>query len=505
MALKLNLAVNYLSQLYNGLIGIVVMPLYLAYLGGEAYGLIAFFTLLQSWFYLLDIGLSQTLIRETVRYKSGQLHAATYQKLYRSIHLIFLALSITGVSVLLLMSQQIAHSWLKIASLPLDEVMTCLQIMFVSIGLRCLGGIYRGVLQGFEKIVWISSFNIILNTLRFIVVLPVMYFTEYSILVFFKYQLAVAILEFSVLLLAHQRTLQLMQNTANEQQPADEVGYLPRIIKFALFSGASSMLWVFVSQSDKMLLSGILPLTEYGYFSIAILLASVIYMVSTPVSNVILPRLTALHAEQQIDRLNQTYRQVAQFVTVLVGTIAITVFWNAETIIRLWSGNPQLSSHVAGILRLYMLGNTFLALNAFTYYIQYAFGQVKYHFWGNLLFVSLMLPLMYYAAQHYGGVGAGYVWMSLHVLWFFSWTIWINYKFLEHPLRWTWSVLQILLGSFAFSYVLHEGTVWLQPWLGNAFLQVLQLMAFGGLVLLCALCFIAAFRTKIKTLLKLGQ
>jgi len=205
VALKLNLAVNYLSQIYNGLIGILVMPVYLACLGSEAYGLIAFFTLLQSWFYLLDAGLSQTLVRETVRYKSGQLQAASYQKVYRTIHLIFLGLSMAAVAVLLLLSQQIAHSWLKISALALDDVSSCLQIMFVSIGLRCLGGIYRGVLQGFEKIVWLSSFNIIINTLRFIAVLPVMYFTEYSISVFFKYQLLVAVLEFAALLFAHLR------------------------------------------------------------------------------------------------------------------------------------------------------------------------------------------------------------------------------------------------------------------------------------------------------------
>lgn len=504
MALKLNLAVNYLSQIYNGLIGILVMPMYLAYLGSEAYGLIAFFTLMQSWFYLLDIGLSQTLVRETVRYKSGQLDASSYQKLYRIIHWVFLGLSMTAVSLLLLMSQQIASSWLKISTLVLDDVISCLQIMFVSIGLRCLGGIYRGVLQGFEKIVWISSFNIIINTLRFIVVLPVMYFTEYSILVFFQYQLLIAILEFIVLLFAHLRLLKITKIISDKHEVI-EAGYLEKVLKFTLFSGASSMLWVFVSQSDKMLLSGILPLTEYSYFSIAVLLASVIYMVSTPVSNVILPRLTALYAEQQMNKLNQTYLQIAQFVTVLVSAITMTVFWNAESMITLWSGNPQLSPHVADILRLYMIGNTFLILNTFTYYIQYAFGQIKYHFWGNVILVSLMLPAMYYAVQHYGGIGAAYVWMGLHVLWFFSWTILINRKFLEQPLYWTWSVFNILLGSFVFSYLLYHATAWLQPLLVNKLMHFAQLMVFGGLVLLCALCFLDVFRKKIKLWLKLGH
>ena len=41
MSLKFNIAANYASQLYTTLIGIVLVPWYLRYMGVEAYGLMA--------------------------------------------------------------------------------------------------------------------------------------------------------------------------------------------------------------------------------------------------------------------------------------------------------------------------------------------------------------------------------------------------------------------------------------------------------------------------------
>ena len=64
MSIKRNSIANYIGQSYTILIGIVITPLYLQYLGAEAYGLVGFFALMQAWMSLLDMGLSPTLGRQ---------------------------------------------------------------------------------------------------------------------------------------------------------------------------------------------------------------------------------------------------------------------------------------------------------------------------------------------------------------------------------------------------------------------------------------------------------
>lgn len=48
MAFKRNLIANYLGQSWTALMGLAFIPLYIKYLGIEAYGLIGLFALLQA-------------------------------------------------------------------------------------------------------------------------------------------------------------------------------------------------------------------------------------------------------------------------------------------------------------------------------------------------------------------------------------------------------------------------------------------------------------------------
>ncbi|MCI5140051.1 MAG: hypothetical protein D3922_16960, partial [Candidatus Electrothrix sp. AR1] len=65
MSLKKNIFANYVSQFAQILIGILAMPVYIKYMGAEAYGLVGFYIMLQAWMQLLDLGMTPTLIRET--------------------------------------------------------------------------------------------------------------------------------------------------------------------------------------------------------------------------------------------------------------------------------------------------------------------------------------------------------------------------------------------------------------------------------------------------------
>ena len=78
------------------------MPLYLKYLGGEAFGLVGFSMMLQAWIQMLDLGMSPVLSREMSRYRAGSVSldalAAKLNTLESALG--FLALSATFFSPL---------------------------------------------------------------------------------------------------------------------------------------------------------------------------------------------------------------------------------------------------------------------------------------------------------------------------------------------------------------------------------------------------------------------
>ncbi|MFX4408666.1 polysaccharide biosynthesis protein, partial [Acinetobacter baumannii] len=71
---------SYISQIYIVAISILILPLYVKYMGAEAYGLVGFFAMIQALFGLLDFGLTPTISRQTALYNTGAETALKYRQ-----------------------------------------------------------------------------------------------------------------------------------------------------------------------------------------------------------------------------------------------------------------------------------------------------------------------------------------------------------------------------------------------------------------------------------------
>ena len=172
MSLRKNILANYLSQFYVTLIGIVMIPVYIRYMGVEAYGLVGFFSMLQAWFMLLDMGLTPTMVRQVARFRGGAMDVLMLRRLLRALEGIFIGVAVLGVVVIIAGADSIANRWLRVEMLPKDDVVNAIMLMAIIVALRWLCGLYRGVINGFEHLVWLSWFNTAVATARFVLVIP---------------------------------------------------------------------------------------------------------------------------------------------------------------------------------------------------------------------------------------------------------------------------------------------------------------------------------------------
>ncbi len=426
VSLKKNIFANYVSQIYVTLISIALVPLYVQYMGAEAYGLVGFFAMLQAWFSLLDMGLTPTMARETARFKGGASDALGLRRLTRALEGIFFFVALLGGALLFLATDWIANQWLSINQLPKSEVINSLELISAIVALRWMSGLYRGVISGAERQVWLSGFNSIVATLRFVLVLPVMMFISAKPTVFFSFQLAAAVFEFSVLMLMAYRQL--------PTKPACQIVKwewtpLKPVLKFSLTIAFTSSVWILVTQTDKLILSGILSLSEYGYFTLAVLAASGVMVINGPISSAITPYLARLHASSAIKEMSEVYLRTTRIVATFGIAVTLSMVFGSEQLIYAWSGNIDISNHSAKILTLYAAGNGFMILASFPYYLQYAHGNLRLHFIGNLIFASGLLPIIIFSAKHFGGIGAGYCWLTINALYFFFWVPIVHKKF----------------------------------------------------------------------------
>lgn len=481
MSLKKNIIASYVSQLYVILIGIVMVPMYIRYMGAEAYGLVGFYAMLQVWFNLLDMGLTPTMARETARFHGGATDALSYRRLVRALEGIFITVALIGGATMFAASSYIARDWLKASQLPVVELQRAIQLIAVIIAMRWMCGLYRGAISGSERLVWLGNYNAFVATLRFIGVIPILIFVGVTPVIFFSYQFLIAIVELTGLLIYAYRILPSIP--IGRRLPWSWAPLKP-VIKFSLTIAFTSSMWVLVTQTDKLVLSKILPLEEYGYFTITVLIASGVMVISSPISGSIMARMTRLEAKGDHAGLISVYRQATQLVAVIAAAVSVTLVLCAEPLLWAWTGDKNLAQHAAPILRLYAIGNGILAVAAFPYYLQYAKGKLRLHFIGNAGFVVLYIPTIIWAASQYGGIGAGYVWVGANLLTFIAWLPLIHQKFAPGlNLKWYFEdILVIATAAVIVGYCLSMFLSLSE----SRWVQLGEVVGFGSLVLISA-------------------
>lgn len=434
MSVKRNIVANYAGQLYATLIGILLVPLYVRYMGVEAYGLVGFFTMLQGWFMLLDMGLTPTLGREAARFNGGAINALDLRRLVRAFEGVFMAVGVIGALALMASAGLIADRWLKVQQLDLIEVQRAVMLMAVIVALRWVGGLYRGAVSGFERIVWLSGYTAVIATLRFVLVVPFLIYVGATPTHFFGYQLVVAVIELVVLV---AKTYRLLPTVNVPGWIRWQWRPLRGVMRFALSAAFTSAIWVLVTQTDKLVLSGLIPLTDYALFTLAVLVASGIALLSSPITAAILPRLTLLSAQGDEAGVIRLYRDATQLVAVIAVPVVLVLAFFPLQVLSAWTGQPDVAEKAAPVLTLYAVGNGILALAAFPYYLQVARGNLNLHLIGNLIFVLLFVPLLLLAVTRFGVMGAGYAWIAANLLPFLAWLPVIHHHFLKGlHLRW---------------------------------------------------------------------
>ncbi len=438
--MKINVIANYFSQFFAAIVGLVVIPSYIQILGKESYGLIGFFGLLVVIFQLLDIGFSPTFTREVARFRGGEKTSSQLWNVFIYLTGFFIISSVIGVLVINISSGYIAKTWLNIERLNTKDAILSIKLIGYVVAIKWISGLFKSFLQGFEKIVHLSLINTIVITLSSIAVIPILLYVDDSIVTYFIVQLIVSIIELTLLLLLSYR---LMPERKIELQKSKSSDF-KSILHFSFGIAVTSSIWILVTQLDKLLLSSHLTLTEYGYFSLGVLAASGVNMVGGPIRQSVLPRLTKLFAEKNELEFLLTYRIATQVVAVFAFSLSFLLSFFAKDVMVLWLKDENLALNASIFLKLYAITNGLIAVGTFPSLLQYAMGKLKLHILGNVFFVILYLPSLFYFIINYGAMGAAILWLVANILYLLIWVPITNNSILP-GINKVWIINDILL------------------------------------------------------------
>src|SRR5258708_28666463 len=159
--IKLDLAASLTGSAWAMLVQVACVPLYIRFLGIEAYGLIGFYLMLQAMLQVLDLGVSPTINRALARYSAQPGKADEARDLVRTLEVGYWLIGIIASAALMAASPWLAAHWIKSGAIPVRTVTQALTLMGVLAAFQWPVSFYQGGLMGLHK-------QVLFNVLRVI-------------------------------------------------------------------------------------------------------------------------------------------------------------------------------------------------------------------------------------------------------------------------------------------------------------------------------------------------
>jgi O-antigen/teichoic acid export membrane protein len=431
--LQLNLVANFVGQGWTALMALAFVPLYIRFLGIEAYGLIGFYAMLQAAFQVLDLGLSQTMNREMARYSALPEKSGDARDIVRTLEVGYWAIGVVLGIAVLAAAPFIAGRWIKPGSIPVATVQHAVMIMGAVTALQWPLSFYDGGLMGLQQQVQLNAVKIGMSTLGMTGSVFILWKISATITAYFTWQVVVNALWVTILTVFLWRSL-----PSADRPPVFRPALLRTISRFAIGMSGIAVTAIILTQMDKIILSKLFSLDLFGYYTLAGVASSVVpFLLVNPIFNALFPRFTSLVAVKDDPAITLLYHQGTQLMAVIVFPVTAFLTFFSHDLLFLWTGSGKTAAMAAPIVSILVPGMALNALMTLPYGLLLSYGWTGFWLRINVVSIIILVPAIYFMAVHYGAVGAASVWVVLNVVYIAFGVPYIHTHFLRGEMsRW---------------------------------------------------------------------
>jgi O-antigen/teichoic acid export membrane protein len=417
--LKKNVIANFGGKAWSGLIQLVFVPVYIKFLGMEAFGLIGFFIMLQGLLGLLDLGLSTTLNRELAS-RSVKGNAQEARDLVRTMEWIYWSIAIVIAAGIIAVAPWIAGSWVNVKGLPAQSVQHAIVLMGLVIAVQWPYSLYSGGLMGLQKQVLLNTIRACMATIQAGGAVLVLWLISQSIEAYFIWQIGIVGIQ---TVLAGYFLRSSLPKSA--QAAAFSWDLLRQCWRFAVGMTAISAVSIILGQTDKVILSKLLSLEQFGYYMLAFTMGSALLSLVAPVSTALFPKYSELVAAGNTEELGRLYHKGCQAVSLFAFPVGILIAFFPQEILMLWTRDPIIVENTHLLLSLVVVGYLLNAAVTMPFMLQLAYGWTSLSFYKNIVAIIILIPLLFLLIQYLGAVGgaitcvlvnAGYVLIEVPIM-----------------------------------------------------------------------------------------
>jgi O-antigen/teichoic acid export membrane protein len=409
-SLKANAVANFVGTLVVAVVYLLVLPIYLKLLGADAFGILGIFFSLSAICAALDLGLGVGLSREMARLSIAHQSGTEIQSVLRTYEVAIWCLSgLLGVALFLLFPLFVDH-WLQTANLNKVELKVAFNWMALGLALQLTMNLYINALLGLQKQIVFNTVHSAMVSLRLLGAAMILWVAGPNLIYFFAWQ--------TILLVLHLALLARL--TWNSFLPGVQANFVLSILarsRHLIFDVAiSTLLATILTHLDKILLSKIFSLRDFGFYMIAWSLASVVGRVAGAVYVAWLPRLTQYIASADVENLKTSYFQGLRLILALVLPVTFFMVLFPKFILETYTQDTDLTQATYIAMIFLSLGSACNAILFMPHALALAHSWTRLALIQNGIACILAIPLIYFAAKQWGLNGAGGGWLVVNAL-----------------------------------------------------------------------------------------
>jgi O-antigen/teichoic acid export membrane protein len=406
--LKTRFFANLLGAAWSSLIQLGFVPLYVRAMGVEAYGLVGLYVALISILQLVELGLGPTINREIARAAVAG-NSTRQRNALRTFEVIYVAMAILLAICVWELGGIIADRWINPESLSRATTRDAIHWMGLLVFSQWPLALYQSALIGMQRQISANVLKAGFATANAVGSVIVLYTISPTIGAFLLWQVAIG----GIQLVCTAATTWYMLPTSRDA-PAFDRAWLREISAFAIGITGVTAAGVALTQLDKVILSHVLSLRDFGIYTLAGIFGIGIGIIPNAVFLVTFPRYTELVARNDEHTLLSLYRFSAQAGAALAMSAAAVAAGYSLEILTVWTGDREIAHAAAPIMSLLAIGTALNGVWKHTYSLQLAYGWTSLASRLSWLMVILAVPLLIVTTRQFGGLGAAAVWLCLN-------------------------------------------------------------------------------------------
>jgi O-antigen/teichoic acid export membrane protein len=411
-SIRRNIVANFIGKAILAALGIVFPPIIARLLGMESYGLIGVYASLNGALAVLDLGLTATLTREMARRSDevGDDAAQSTRDMVRTFEVVFWCIGTCAGLLVYVAAPLIANHWVHAQNLRPEVITSSIRLIGLVVCLQWPSGMYTGGLFGLQRQVLANAIQIGGTILRFVGGTAVLWKVAPTIQAFFIWQAMVAGAQTVISAFALSRCLPRAHARGTFRRHA--------LLATWRFSAGASLISIFaiaLTQADNVVLSKLLSLAEFGYYTLAWTLGNGLSLLIAPVFVAVFPRLAQLVRKEDAAGVARLYHLSSQLVSVAVVPAAAVLILFGREVIWAWTGDLTTVVTIRSVVIAIAVGWTLNGFMNVPYALQLAYGWTALAAWSNAIAAVLLVPLTILLAKTFGMVGAAAGWGLVNV------------------------------------------------------------------------------------------